>query len=90
MKDIQKTIRAFDAADVKAYNKLGKDVFQKAKVVLLDQSYDEDLFNELHVYFNGIEGDMHRMIGTKNISDAKNEQQKLLKKINAFFDYFEE
>ncbi len=89
IKSIQQKVKQFESDDIVAYNQLGKDVFQEAKHVLLDDSYPIELFDQLHVFFNGLEQNMHVLIAAKDLSDAKNQQQLINKKFVTFFEYFE-
>ena len=43
---------------------LGKDVFNDAKTIMLDDSYQDELFNQIHIFFAGIENNMHTLMST--------------------------
>lgn len=86
---IANELDTFTSDDLIAYNKLGQDVFDNAKVLLLEKSYSEELFEELHTFFNGVEGNIHLLIGAQSIDDAKKQQDLLKDKFNGFSNYFE-
>ena len=86
---INKQLNNFKSDDLAAYNKLGKDVFDNAKTVLLDKSYDDNTFGQIQKFFHNIEENMHNMIAAKSIESAKKEQQILIKKFHKFDEYFE-
>jgi len=86
---INKQLNNFKSDDVTAYNQLGKEVFDNAKTVLLDKSYDENTFNQIQKFFHNIEENMHNMIAAKSIDDAKKEQQILVNKFKKFNEFFE-
>jgi hypothetical protein len=81
-------LNTFNSNDVKTYNKLGSEVFDNAKTILLDKSYSEDLFNQLHLFFNNIEGNIHLLIGANSIEEAQKQQEILKKKLTKFNDFF--
>jgi hypothetical protein len=85
---IKDKLNTFNSNDVKTYNKLGSEVFDNAKTILLDKSYSEDLFNQLHLFFNNIEGNIHLLIGANSIEEAQKQQEILKKKLTKFNDFF--
>ncbi|MCK5638430.1 MAG: hypothetical protein KAH67_06940 [Flavobacteriaceae bacterium] len=82
-------IEQFQSDDIVSYNKLGRDVFDNAKTILLDESYTGELFDQLHNFFNDVEGNIHLLISTNSIDDAKKHQDVLKIKFNEFNNYFE-
>jgi len=86
---IQKELKDFKSDDLSNYNQLGKNIFNDAKKILLDKSYDQKTFAQIQKFFHNVEGNMHGLIAAKTIEDAKTEQQKLIKKFNQFNTYFE-
>ena len=68
---------------------MGKDIFDKTKTILLDTSYSETMFNQLHLFFNDIEENMHSLISTQSLDEAKKQQLILDNKFNKFNYYFE-
>lgn len=86
---ITEQLESFESDDITLYNQLGRDVFDNAKVLLLDDSYNDEMFDQLHTFFNGIEGNMHLLIAALDIEDAKEQQEALRLKFNTFSTYFE-
>lgn len=79
----------FQASDISAYNQLGKDVFNEAKVIMLDDSYEGNLWDQIHNFFSDIEDNMHALIATKSLIEAENEVVILKIKFREFTNYFE-
>jgi len=79
----------FQSNDVAAYNQLGRDVFDSAKMILLDESYSEELFDQLHNFFNGIEGNIHLLIAANSLKEARKQQNILKNKFATFSTYFD-
>ncbi len=88
IKNVDQKLSNFKSDNVADYNQLGKDVFDKAKYVLLDSSYTGELFNQLHIFFNGIENDMHALIAEKDLEKAKKTAKNLKIKIEDFYLIF--
>ncbi len=86
---IQKQLETFSAKDIAAYRQLGRDVFNSAKTVLMDTSYKDTLFTQIHAFFNGIEGNMHLLIAAGSLDEARRQQEALRKKFSEFDRYFE-
>ncbi len=79
----------FRSENVEEYNQLGKEIFDKAKTILLDTSYTKETFNQLHSFFNNIEEPIHLLISAKSLNEAKKQQLILLNKFNKFYYFFE-
>ncbi len=86
---INKELADFKSDDIKAYNQLGKTIFNDAKKILLDKSYDEKTFAQIQNFFHNIEGNMHNLIAAKTIETGKQEQNILIKKFKKFNQFFE-
>jgi len=86
---IGKQLEEFRSDNITEYNQLGKDVFDKAKTILLDTTYTEKTFEQLHSFFNGIEEPIHLLISAKNLNEAKKQQLILINKVNRFNYFFE-
>ena len=86
---IVKKINSFNSNKISDYNQLGKDVFDDAKVILLDADYTEELFEQIHFFFGGIEDNMHILIATKSIDEGNRQIATLKTKFNNFNNYFE-
>ncbi len=82
-------LEKFRSEDIAEYNQLGKNIFDKAKTMLLDTSYSEPMFNQLHIFFNNIEENVHLLISTQSIDEAKKQHLILNNKFNKFNYYFE-
>tara|TARA_R110002050_G_scaffold281956_1_gene429602 strand:- start:14180 stop:14974 length:795 start_codon:yes stop_codon:yes gene_type:complete len=79
----------FKSNNTKDYNQFGKDIFEQAKVIMLDKSYTDNKFEQIHIFFNSAEGDMHSLIEEKSIENAKNTVESLKIKFNDFYNFFE-
>ena len=89
MATVVKKINDFESIKIEDYNQLGKDVFHEAKLVMLDKTYTGDLFDQIHVFFNGMEDNMHILMSTKSMDEAEEELSKIKKKFKEFYDFFE-
>jgi len=78
----------FQTSDISSYNQLGKDVFNEAKVIMLDDSYEGELWNQIHNFFSDIEDNMHALMATKSLIEAENEVVILKIKFGEFTNYF--
>ncbi len=79
----------FKSDDILVYNQLGKDVFNDAKVIMLDDSYEGELWEQIHNFFSDIEDNMHSLMATKSLIEAENEVAILKIKFKEFTNYFE-
>ncbi len=79
----------FQSDDILVYNQLGKDVFNDAKVIMLDDSYEGELWEQIHNFFSDIEDNMHSLMATKSLIEAENEVVILQIKFKEFTNYFE-
>ena len=86
---ISQRMQDFKSTDVSDYNQLGKEVFDEAKMILLDDSYTGELFDQLHNFFGSIETNMHALIAAKDIEAAEQELKILKNKFQEFHNYFE-
>lgn len=80
---------SFKSNNIKDYNQFGKDLFEQAKFIMLDKSYTGDKFEQIHNFFNGVEGNMHSLIEEKSIQKAKNTIENMKVKFNNFYNFFE-
>ena len=87
--DIIQRMQDFKPTDVSDYNQLEKEVFDEAKMILLDDSYSGELFDQLHNFFGNIEINMHALIAAKDIEAAKKQLSILKSKFQEFHNYFE-
>tara|TARA_R110002050_G_scaffold141251_1_gene266263 strand:+ start:16664 stop:17446 length:783 start_codon:yes stop_codon:yes gene_type:complete len=90
MDAVIKELTVFESNELAGYHQLGKSVFDEAKMILLEDNYSDELFNELHYFFGGVEGNMHLLVSAKSVEDAKIQQKILHQKFNEFHSYFEE
>lgn len=79
----------FDSGRISEYNQLGKDVFDEVKVILLDDSYTGELFDQLHNFFGNLEVNMHNLISAKDEKEAEKQLTILKNKFQEFHIYFE-
>ena len=89
MNEVRNIVSNFNGKSVEDYNKLGKDVFDKAKIILLDKNNKGETWDNLHKYFNSMEETMHNLISAKTTLEAKPLKNKLKKQIDKFYYYFE-
>lgn len=82
-------VNSFNSDNITEYNQLAKDVFNEAKVIMLDESYTGELFDQIHLFFNGIEGNMHTLMAIQSIDDANIQLSELRNKLSEFNNYFE-
>lgn len=86
---ISKRLEEFDSNTLKDYHQLGSAVFDSAKTILLDTSYTKETFDQLHLFFNNIEENIHLLIAAPNLDYAKEQKAILIKKFHRFNNYFE-
>tara|TARA_R110000787_G_scaffold86285_2_gene183968 strand:+ start:10352 stop:11143 length:792 start_codon:yes stop_codon:yes gene_type:complete len=86
---IKNNIANFDSAVISDYNQLGKDVFNEAKLIMLDESYKGEIWDQIHNFFGDIEGSMHTLMATQSMDKAANELTILKIKFEEFSNYFE-
>lgn len=87
--NIINSLYSFKSNNVIDYNQFGKDLFEQAKFIMLDKSYTGDKFEQIHNFFNGVEGNIHSLIEEKSIENAKNTVENLKIKFNNFYYFFE-
>ena len=88
IRSIQYKLSSFKSDDLAAYNQLGKDIFNEVKVIVLDDSYSGDIWDEIHTFFNGIEENMYTLISTNSLGEAKNQMMVLKFKFLEFRKFF--
>jgi len=81
-------INSFDSNELSDYNRLGKEIFDDAKIILLDDSYDGELFDQIHIFFNGIENHMHGLIAADSKAEAEKQLTELRDRFKEFHTYF--
>lgn len=82
-------LNAYESSNIADYNQLGKDVFNDAKKIMLEDAYTGELFDQIHNFFFGIENNMHTLIATKSEDEAKRQVTALKTKFKDFYTYFE-
>ena len=82
-------LKALDNNDISVYRQQGKEIFDAAKVFLLDKSYNENTLQQIQLFFHDIEDDMHHLMVVKNISEARKYQKILIQKFEEFNLFFE-
>ena len=85
---ISDKINNFNSDNITEYNQLGREIFDKTKVIMLDDAYNGSIFDQIHIFFAGIENNMHTLMSAKSIDEAKNELAELKIKFNEFNHYF--
>lgn len=88
IRTIQNKLSSFKSGDLAAYNQLGRDIFNEAKVIMLDDSYSGDIWDEIHIFFSGIEENMHTLMSTDSMGEAKNQVMVLKYKFIEFRNFF--
>ena len=88
VKSIIENLNSFNSKNIADYNQLGKDVFDDAKLILLDENYTGDLFDQIHFFFGGIEDNIHTLIATKSIKEANIQVEILKTEFTNFNKYF--
>ena len=86
---LQKMVDSFEAGSSRDYQEFGKKIFESSKVILLDKENKGETWEQLHNYFNKLEGDMHSLIGVKSVDEAELFLRRINKKLSSFNDYFE-
>lgn len=89
MDAVIKKVNVFKSDDIVDYNKLGKAIFNDAKKIMLEDYYTGEKFNQIHLFFSGIEGNMHTLMAIKSPGEAKKQLSELKIKLNDFKNYFE-
>jgi len=89
VKTIIKKLDSFKSNDVKEYHGLGKDVFNTAKSLILDENLDNQKLEQVQAFFHNVEEDIHQLIQVKTVSEGQKQQEIIKKKFNNFFDFFE-
>ena len=87
--NIIKKLDTFKSDDVKAYNQLGKEVFQTAKTLILDKTIENQKFEQLQAFFHNVEADIHELMQIKTVAEGQKQQEIIKKKFSKFFDFFE-
>ncbi len=89
MKEVKNIVDNFEGKSIEDYNKLGKEVFDNAKTILLDKNNKGTAWDNLHKFFNSMETTMHNLISAKTTIEAEALKNKLKKQIEKFYNYFE-
>lgn len=86
---IADNLNSFSSDNLADYNQLGKDIFNGAKKLMADDSYEGEKFEQIHNFFHGVENNMHTLMATKSMDEAKALVSALKFKFTAFGEYFE-
>ncbi|TBN04311.1 hypothetical protein EYD45_06745 [Hyunsoonleella flava] len=89
MQEAIKKVNNFKSDNISDYNQLGKEVFNKAKQIMLDDAHTGEKFDQIHLFFYRIEDNMHLLMAIKSIDTAKFQFSELKRKLNEFDTYFE-
>ncbi len=82
-------LNSFQSDNLADYQHLGRSVFDDAKSIMLDDSYTGDLFDQIHSFFYTLEGNMHLLITSKTLDEARLQRGELKIKFEVFTQYFE-
>ena len=82
-------LNTYESTNIADYNQLGKDIFNDAKKIMLEDAYTGELFDQIHNFFFSIEDNMHTLMSTKSEADAKVHVTALKTKFKEFHNYFE-
>lgn len=88
VKGIITQLNNFDSNEVKAFQKLGTDVFNTAKTLILNKNLNPETLTQVQVFFHSVEGNIHKLMQVETVKDGKAQQQILQNKFNKFFNYF--
>jgi len=88
IKQIVSDLDNFKSNKVADYRQLGRNIFNQAKKMMLNKSYDEKLATQIHNFFHKVEGDMHKLMSVESTSDGEKYRNILEKKYNKFSEYF--
>ena len=89
MKVVNDMLERFSANDVSDYHELGKEIFKKSKVVIMDENNQGPAFDQLHNFFHGIEGYMHKLMEVSTMKEGEKYKALLEIKARQFTDFFE-
>ncbi len=85
---VTEKLNSFNSTNISDYNQLGKEIFNEAKTIILDDSYTGELFDQIHIFFNGIENNMHALIAAKSKDEAEKQLTELKNQFKEFHTYF--
>jgi len=92
--DIQRIHRLIDALNqskpenIAAYRRLGKDVFEGARSLLLNKKYTGETLQQIQFFFHDTEGLMHGLMSVNSIEEGNKYQKELQTKFASFDKYF--
>ena len=89
IRDVVSKLNNYKSTNVADYNQLGREVFNGVKNIILDDSYTDELFNQIHIFFFGIENYMHTLMAAKSENEAEKQLSELKNKFKEFYTYFE-
>lgn len=82
-------LERYKPSNIEDYNQFGEAIFNEAKRIMLDDSYTGEVFDQIHVFFFGVEGNIHGLIAAKSESEAETQLIKIKEKFKEFYHYFE-
>ncbi len=83
------SLHGFESNDVTEYRQMGKWIFEQAKKMMLNKSYDEAAITQLHNFFYKVEEDMHKLMAVENASEGEKYKLLLQKEFDTFSKYFQ-
>ncbi len=90
MDEVNQLLNNFKGKELSDYHTLGKEVFAKAKKVILDENNKGEAFEQLHNFFHGLENNMHQLMEAKSMEEGEKYKGLLEVHASRFADYFEE
>jgi len=88
MEKVNQMLINFNGKKVSEYQQLGKDIFKKAKIVIMDENHKGEVFDQLHNFFHGLENNMHQLMKVENIKDGEKYRALLEVHAKSFTEYF--
>jgi len=89
MDDVKKLLNDFKGKSIEDYHKLGKDIFNSSKRILLNKENKGEIWDQLHTFFNKMEEDMHSLMSVKSIEAGEILKENVNRKVEKFGDFFE-
>ena len=68
---LKEMLGSFEGQKVEDFQKLGIDVFSISKKILLNKNNEGEAWDQIHIFFNKIENDMHSLMSVKSIEKGK-------------------
>ena len=89
MEDVKTILNSFNGNTIEDYEQFGKDIFNSAKQILLNKENKGEIWDQLHVFFNKMEEDMHSLMSVETIEEGEKLKNQISNKVEKFGDFFE-